>query len=123
MLVGTEVKSLRNGKASIAEAFISIDKNGEVWIQNMNIPHYNFGNIHNHEEFRKRKLLLHKKEIAKIALRAQAERLTLIPTSLYFKSSKVKVEFALAKGKKQHDKRQDAAKKTVERKLRQGNYD
>ncbi|MDD0851579.1 SsrA-binding protein SmpB [Halobacteriovorax sp. GB3] len=123
VLVGTEVKSIRNGKVTIAEAHISIDSKGEVWAHNINIPHYEFGNINNHDERRTRKLLLHNEEIARIAHKSQAERLTIVPTMIYFKGSNVKLEIALAKGKKLHDKRQDEAKKDVERKLRRGQYD
>ena len=122
VLVGTEVKSLREGKVTIAEAHIAVDKNGEMWAHNIKIPQYAFGNINNHEEARKRKLLLNKKEIELIAHKSQAERLTIVPTIIYFKDSKVKIEIALAKGKKIHDKRQDAAKKDIERKLRRGEF-
>lgn len=122
-LQGTEVKSLRNGKVTIAEAHVSIDQKGEVWIYNMKIPHYDFGNIHNHEEARKRKLLLHKEQIVRLQHRAQTGGLTIIPVAIYFKKSFVKVEIALGKGKKMHDKRHEQAKKDVQRKLRQGNYD
>jgi SsrA-binding protein len=123
VLQGTEVKSLREGKVKIAESHISIDDNGEVWIYNMHIPHYTYGNINNHDENRKRKLLLNIKEIAKIFHKAQAQGLTIVPTIIYFKKSLVKLEIALAKGKKQFDKRQDEAKKTVQRKLQRGIYD
>lgn len=122
VLEGTEVKSLRSGKATIAEAHISIDKKGEIWAFNINIPHYEFGNVNNHEERRKRKLLLHLKEIEELTHRSQAERLTIIPLKIYFKGSKVKLEIALGKGKKHYDKRQDEAKKSVEKKLRKGDY-
>ena len=122
-LRGTEVKTLRAGKVSLAESFIDIDKNGEAWIVNMTIPHYEFGNINNHEETRRRKLLLKKDEIEGIAHEAKAQRLTIVPTMIYFKSSRVKLEIALARGKKQHDKRADSMKKDVERKLQRGNYD
>ena len=122
-LKGTEVKSLRNGKVTIAEAFIAVDKNGEIWIQNMKIPPYEFGNIHNHAESRKRKLLLHRKEIEHISHEVQAKGLTLVPTIIYFKESRVKLEIALAKGKKKFDKRNEEAKKDVERKLRKGAFD
>lgn len=121
-LVGTEVKSLRAGKVSIAEAWVDIDKNGEAWIQNMTIPHYEFGNINNHNETRKRKLLLHKKEIEKLLHQVKAQRMTIVPTMIYFKGSYVKMEIALGRGKKQHDKRQDKAKKDVERKLKQRDF-
>ncbi len=123
MLKGTEIKSLRLGKVSIQEAFVQIDQNGEVWIQNMTIPHYEFGNQFNHDETRKRKLLLHKKEISKIALEVKKQNYTIIPTIIYFKKSLVKVEIALAKGKKNYDKRHEQAKKDVQRKLQRGNYE
>ena len=106
----------------MTEAYISIDRNGEVWVHNMRIPHYEFGNRQNHEESRPRKLLLHKKEIAKLDLEARAKGLTMVPTALMFKGARVKLEFALAKGKKLHDKRQDMAKKDAQRKIRQGDY-
>lgn len=122
-LVGTEVKSLRQGKAKIDEAFVTIDSAGEVWLQNCTIPHYDFGNINNHPETRRRKLLLNREEIAQIERKMATKGWTLIATSLYFKDSLVKCEIALAKGKKLFDKRDTAAKKDVERKLRQGQYD
>lgn len=121
-LLGTEVKSLRDGKASITEAHISVDRNDEIWAHNLKIAQYAYGNVNNHEEDRKRKLLLHKQEIKYIAHKVQAERLTIVPTIIYFKGSIVKIEIALAKGKKHYDKRHDQAKKDVERKLRQGEY-
>ncbi len=120
VLVGTEVKSLRDGKVTIAESHITIDNNGEMWINNMKIAQYEFGNRFNHEEARKRKLLLNKAEIEEFAHVAKTQRMTIIPTMIYFKGSTVKVEIALGKGKKLHDKRQDQAKKDVERKLRRG---
>jgi len=123
MLVGTEVKSLRDGKVSIAESHITIDGNGEVWINNMLIPQYEFGNINNHQENRKRKLLLNKKEIIKLEHQMTAKRLTIVATKIYFKRSKIKLEIALGRGKKKHDKRADEAKKDVERKLQRGLYD
>lgn len=122
-LQGTEVKSLRQGKATIAEAYISIDKNDEIWAYNINIPQYEFGNIHNHEEARKRKLLLNKKEIGVLKHQIKAGGMTIIPTILYFKRSIVKLEIALGKGKKLHDKRDDQAKKDVQRKIQRGIYD
>jgi SsrA-binding protein len=121
-LLGTEVKSLRAGKANIAESFVTIDKNQQVWLQNFRIPHYEFGNVHNHQETRKRKLLLHKKEIAKIFHKVKAQNLSLIPTIVYFKRSLIKVEIALGKGKKLYDKRQDQMKRDVDRKIKQGQY-
>ena len=123
LLKGTEVKSLRLGKATIAEAYIQIDRNEEVWAYNINIPQYEFGNINNHEESRKRKLLLNKKEISELLHQMKAGGMTIVPTILYFKNSLVKIEIALGKGKKQHDKRQDQAKKDVQRKIQRGIYD
>lgn len=122
-LVGTEVKSLRQGKGKIEEAFVTIDSAGEAWLQNATIPHYDFGNINNHPETRKRKLLLKKEEITAIERKMATKGYTLIPLSLYFRDSLVKCEIALAKGKKLFDKRDTAAKKDVERKLRQGQYE
>jgi SsrA-binding protein len=122
-LQGTEVKSLRLGKATINEAYVVIDSNGEAWLQNATIPHYDFGNINNHPETRKRKLLLKREEIQQIEKKMSTKGYTIIPMALYFKESLVKCEIALAKGKKLFDKRDTAAKKDVERKLRQGQYE
>lgn len=122
-LVGTEVKTLRQGKAMINEAFVTIDSQGEAWLQNSTIPHYEFGNINNHPETRKRKLLLKREEIHQIEKKMAIKGYTLIPLALYFKDSLVKCEIALAKGKKVFDKRDTDAKRDVERKLRQGQYD
>jgi SsrA-binding protein len=122
-LLGTEVKSLRLGKGIINEAFVTIDSAGEVWLQNSTIPHYEFGNINNHSETRKRKLLLKREEIHQIEKKMAMKGYTLIPLALYFKESLVKCEIALAKGKKVFDKRDSAAKKDVERKLRQGHFE
>ena len=122
-LQGTEVKSLRDGKCSIGEAYVTIDKNHEVWVYNLNIPKYQFGTYDNHDETRKRKLLLRSEEIKQIEKALATKGQTLVPTIIYFKKSLVKVEIALAKGKKLYDKRADTAKKDVERKLRQGKYD
>jgi SsrA-binding protein len=122
-LVGTEVKSLRQGKGIINEGFVTIDSNGEVWLQNATIPHYDFGNINNHPETRKRKLLLKREQIHQIEKKMATKGYTIIPLALYFKDSLVKCEIALAKGKKLYDKRDSAAKKDVERKLRQGQFD
>ncbi|MBL7663948.1 MAG: SsrA-binding protein SmpB [Bacteriovoracaceae bacterium] len=123
MLQGTEVKSLRAGKGNITDAFVTIDDQHEVWCHNMLIPHYAFGNLNNHEETRKRKLLLNKSEILNLKKQLMVRGLTLVLTSVYFKESNIKVEVALVKGKKLHDKRESAAKKDVERKLRRGEYD
>jgi len=122
-LMGTEVKSLRQGKGIINEGFVTIDSQGEVWLQNATIPHYDFGNINNHPETRKRKLLLKREQIHQIEKKMATKGYTIIPLALYFKDSLVKCEIALAKGKKLYDKRDSAAKKDVERKLRQGQFD
>lgn len=119
-LQGTEVKSLRNGKVTIGQSYVAIDKNEEAWIYNMHIAHYEFGNIHNHPEDRKRKLLLNKSEIEKISHQTKAQSLTIIPTIIYFKRSTVKVEIALGKGKKLFDKRQDEKTKEINQKLKRG---
>ncbi|MCR5791578.1 MAG: SsrA-binding protein SmpB [Lachnospiraceae bacterium] len=113
-LAGTEVKSLRMGKCSIKESFVSIDK-GEVIIHNMHISPYEKGNIFNKDPLRPRKLLLHKYEINKIAGQIAQKGYTLVPLSVYFSGSLVKVEIGLAKGKKLYDKRQDIAKKDMRR--------
>jgi SsrA-binding protein len=122
-LQGTEVKSLRLGKGMINEAFVTIDSNGEAWLQNSTIPHYEFGNINNHPETRKRKLLLKREEIHQIEKKMAAKGFTIIPLALYFKDSLVKCEIALAKGKKLFDKRDTTAKRDVERKIRQGTFE
>jgi SsrA-binding protein len=122
-LLGTEVKSMRQGKGIINDAYVVIDSQGEAWLQNATIPHYDFGNINNHSETRKRKLLLKREEIHSIEKKMAIKGYTLIPLTLYFKDSLVKCEIALAKGKKVFDKRDTAAKKDVERKLRQGQFD
>jgi SsrA-binding protein len=123
VLQGTEVKSLRLGKGIINEAYIVIDSAGEAWLQNATIPHYDFGNINNHPETRKRKLLLKREQIHQIEKKMATKGYTIIPLALYFKDSLVKCEIALAKGKKLFDKRDTTAKKDAERKLRQGQYD
>ncbi len=123
VLQGTEIKVLRLGKVNINDSYVAIDGNGEAWVYNVQIPHYEFGNIHNHREDRPRKLLLHKLEISKIFHQAKAKNLTIVATAIYFKESRVKIEIALAKGKKLHDKRDTEAKRDVERKIQKGNYD
>jgi SsrA-binding protein len=123
VLTGNEVKSLRAGKVSINEAHITIDHNFEAWANNINIAHYEFGSIYNVAENRKRKLLLNKSEIKRIAHSVAAKKFTLIPTMIYFKGSRVKLEFALAKGKKKFDKRAEEAKKDVNRKLKRGIFE
>ena len=113
-LVGTEVKSLRAGRCSIKESFIEI-KDGEVFIIQMHIPPYEQGNIFNRDPLRKRKLLLHKQEINKLLGKIKTKGYTLVPVEIYFKGPRVKVEIALARGKKLYDKRRDIAYKDQKR--------
>ena len=116
VLMGTEVKSLRLGRASLADAFATID-DGEVYLHNVHIPEYAFGSWTNHTPRRVRKLLLHKGEILRLIGKTKESGLTLVPLSLYFVEGKVKVELALAKGKKTYDKRQDMAKRDADREI------
>ncbi len=113
-MAGTEVKSLRMGKCSVKESFIRIE-NGEVVIYGMHISPYEKGNIFNKDPLRPRKLLMHKYEINKIAGKMAQKGYTVVPLQVYFKGSLVKVEIALARGKKLYDKRQDIAKKDMRR--------
>lgn len=113
-LHGTEVKSLRMGKCSIKEAFIRIEKE-EVIIYGMHISPYEKGNIFNKDPLRPKKLLMHKSEIRKLIVKIKEKGYTLVPVEVYFKGSLVKVEIALARGKKLYDKRQDIAKKDMRR--------
>lgn len=113
-LFGTEIKSIRNHNCSINEAFVVI-KNLEVFIINMNIAPYEYGNIYNHEPLRNRKLLLHKKEILKLNNKVIKDGYTLIPTKIYLKKGRCKVEIALGKGKKLYDKRETIKKRDDER--------
>jgi SsrA-binding protein len=114
VLVGTEVKSLREGKASLADAFATVD-DGEVWLRNVHIPEYTQGTWTNHMPRRTRKLLLHRREIEKLIGKTKESGLSLVPLSMYFKDGKVKVEIALARGKKDYDKRQTLAKRDAQR--------
>ena len=113
-LFGTEVKSMRMGKCSIKESFIHIE-NGEVILYGMHISPYEKGNIFNKDPLRPKKLLLHKKEIEKLSSKMKEKGFTIVPVEVYFKGSLVKVEIALAKGKKLYDKRADIAKKDQKR--------
>ena len=113
-LFGTEVKSLRNGKANLADSYASID-NGEVFIKGMNISPFEQGNIFNRDPLRHRKLLMHKHEIRKLIGQIQQQGLTLVPLSVYLKGSLVKVSLGLCKGKKLYDKREDIAKRDAKR--------
>jgi SsrA-binding protein len=114
VLLGTEVKSLREGRANLKDSYASV-RAGEVFLHNAHISPYSHGNINNHDPLRIRKLLLHKKEIKKLIGKVQEKGLTLVPLRLYFKNGNVKVELALARGKKIYDKRRDIAKRDYER--------
>ena len=114
VLVGTEVKALRQGKANLIDGYAKIEK-GEVWLVSVHISEYTQGNINNHDPRRERKLLLKSGEIRKLIGKTKEKGLTLIPLRLYFKNGKAKVELALAKGKKVYDKRKDIAKRDFER--------
>jgi SsrA-binding protein len=113
-LRGTEVKSVRNGRAQINDAFGRVEQ-GEVWLCNAHIDPYEYGTTDNHEARRQRKLLLHKHEIRKIAMALEAGGRALVPLRMYFKDALVKVEVALGSGKKQFDKREDLKKRDHER--------
>ncbi len=107
MLAGTEVKALRTGKATIAESYAALDRAGEVYLINATIPEYVQGNRANHEPKRQRKLLLHAKEVAKLAQGVEREGMTIVPLKIYFNDQgRAKIEIALAKGKQLHDKRE-----------------
>lgn len=107
MLTGTEVKSLRSGKSTIAESYVSVDRKGEVWLINANIPEYLQGNRFNHEPKRPRKLLLREREIVKLAQAIEREGMTIVPLKVYFnEKGRAKIEIAIARGKKLHDKRE-----------------
>jgi len=115
-LQGTEVKSLRQGHASLADAFATID-DGEVWLRNLYIPEYQHGSWTNHEPRRNRKLLLHRAQIDRLVGKIRDGNLALMPLSLYFSEGKVKVELALARGKRAYDKRQDMAQRDAQREV------
>lgn len=116
VLVGTEIKSLRDGKASLVEAFATID-DGEVWLRNLHIPEYSMGSWTNHSPRRTRKLLLHRREIDSLFGKVRDGNRTLIPLSLYLKDGRAKVELGLAQGKQDYDKRQSIKKRTEEREV------
>jgi SsrA-binding protein len=115
-LVGTEVKSLRMGRASLVDAYATID-DGEVWLRALHIPEYTHGSWTNHEPRRNRKLLLHREEIERLIGKTREGGLTLVPLALYFSEGKVKCELALARGKRDYDKRNDMAKRDADREI------
>ena len=117
VLTGTEIKSLRLGKANIKDSYVRV-KNNEMYIINMHISSYENGNIFNHDETRERKLLLHKKEIFKFRDKIKLESYTIIPLKVYLVKGRAKVLIGLAKGKKNYDKREDIKKRDIERNIR-----
>ncbi|MFJ7136079.1 SsrA-binding protein SmpB [Streptomyces fungicidicus] len=110
VLTGTEVKSLRQGRASLVDGFVQLDDH-EAWLHNVHVPEYSQGTWTNHSARRKRKLLLHREEIDKLESKSQETGHTIVPLALYFKDGRAKVEIALAKGKKEYDKRQTLREK------------
>lgn len=116
VLTGTEVKSLRTGRASIQEAFARVE-GGEAWLYHMHIPPYDAGSIFNHDPERRRKLLLHRREVARLAGWAAQKGYTLIPLRLYFRRGRAKVELGLARGRRQYDKRERIAERESERRI------
>ena len=118
VLVGTEVKSLRQGRASLVDGFAEID-GGEAWLHNVHIPEYSQGTWTNHSARRRRKLLLNRSEIDKIERKTSEKGYTLVPLSLYFKDGRAKVEIAVARGKKEDDQRHSIAARTADREKEQ----
>ena len=118
VLVGTEVKSIMAGRIQLKDSYVAI-KDEEVWLMNAHISPYSHGNRQNHEPFRTRKLLLHKKEIEKLERETTQKGMTLVVTSIYWKSGRIKFEIGVAKGKKLYDKRESEMQKTDDRETRQ----
>jgi SsrA-binding protein len=116
VLTGTEVKSLRDGRASLQQSYADV-RDGEAWLVGSHISVYDQGSSRNHDPDRDRKLLLHRGEIESLAGKVRERGLTLVPTRLYFKDGRVKVELALARGKELHDKRRDIAKREADRQI------
>jgi len=116
VLTGTEVKSLRDGRASLQQAYADV-RGTEVWLVGAHIAEYAQGNVNNHDPDRDRKLLLHRKEIASLIGKVRERGFTLVPTRMYFKNGRAKVELALGKGKERYDKRRDLAKREADRQI------
>lgn len=116
-LTGTEVKSIREGRCNLKDGYAQIRKS-EVWLMNVHISPYSHGNRENHEPTRARKLLLHRGEIDKLAGKVQEKGLTIVPTRMYFKGGRIKVEIGVAKGKKLYDKRETEKRREVDRETR-----
>ena len=117
VLTGTEIKSIRNGKINLKDTYVNI-KDGEIFVYGMHISPYEFGNIYNKDPLRTRKLLLNRREIDKLFGMIKQKGISLVPTKMYFKGNKVKVEVGIGKGKKLFDKREDMAKKDAEMKIK-----
>lgn len=117
VLTGTEVKSLRDGKASLVEAWVKLDEAGEAWLMQAHIPEYVFGNRNNHDPVRPRKLLLHRRELERLSHEVGAQGVTLVPTRLYFREGRAKLEVAVARGKNVADKRRTAAERDAKREI------
>ena len=120
-LKGTEVKSLRDNLANLQDSYATI-RNGELWLIGLHINHFNKGNINNHDPVRERRLLVHKREIRKLQTKVVEKGLTLIPMSIYFVKNIVKIEVAIARGKKSYDKRESIAKRDAEREMRRKEF-
>ncbi|MGE5133869.1 MAG: SsrA-binding protein SmpB [Gemmatimonadota bacterium] len=116
VLTGTEVKSLRAGRATLTDGFAEL-RDGELWLMGVHIPEYTLGTWTNHEPRRPRKLLLHRREIDRLASQISEQGLTIVPLALYFRDGRVKVELALARGKRAYDKRQDLARRDAAREV------
>lgn len=114
VLTGTEVKSLRDGRANLKDSYVSIES-GEAWLVGLHISPYTHGNLQNHEPERKRKLLLHRREIEKLETQTTEKGLTVVPLRVYFKGSRVKIEIAVVRGKKQYDKRDSEKAREADR--------
>ncbi|MFA9444550.1 SsrA-binding protein SmpB [Egicoccus sp. AB-alg6-2] len=117
VLLGTEVKSLRGGKGSLVEAWVKVERDGDAWLMQAHIPEYEFGNRNNHDPVRPRKLLLHRRELDRLHKEVATQGVTLVPTRLYFKGGRAKLEFAVGKGKNVADKRQTAKKRDAQREI------
>lgn len=118
VLQGTEIKSIKNNGASLQESYIKVI-HSEIWLVGSTIAPYRFGNIHNHEEKRERKLLMHKREIDRLKVASQEKGLTIIPLAMYLKKGRVKIRLAIAKGKKNFDKRSDIKDRDEKRRIQQ----
>jgi len=121
VLLGSEIKSIRKGKVSLKEAYVSF-QGGEAFVKDMHIAEYKDATYNNHEETRDRKLLLHKKEISRLSNKCKLQGFTCVPLRLYFKEGRVKLEIALAKGKTLYDKRETDKKRTMDRMAKQSMY-